>query len=59
MKADEPYVPPVKYGLPASESDRLIERHVQVTTERLAIDRLLFELNLSKLRDVLPGLRRG
>lgn len=37
MKADEPGVPVVKYGMGASEQDKLVERHFHVTEEEQAI----------------------
>lgn len=38
MKADEPTVAPVKYGMAATEQHRIVERHFVVMHERQAID---------------------
>jgi hypothetical protein len=47
MKAEEPSEPLVKYGMAASEQDRLVARHFKVTQEERAVTAFHFAHALS------------
>jgi hypothetical protein len=46
MKADEPQAPIVKYGMATDETDRMVQRHFDVTEEQHAIAGGVLDHNL-------------
>lgn len=43
MRAEEPRSPLVKFGLPASETHRIVERYFETMAERAAINAALYD----------------
>ena len=52
MKADEPMEPLVKFGLPASEQHRIVERHEAVSRDR----HIIADLHFAHMLAVGPAL---
>jgi hypothetical protein len=46
MKADEPGIPVIKYGMAAMDEDKLVERHFKVREEEQAITAFHFARTL-------------
>lgn len=46
MKADEPRAPVVKYGMATDETERMVQRHVDVVDERYLLEAGVLDHNL-------------
>jgi hypothetical protein len=46
MKADEPRAPVVKYGMSTDETERMVQRHVDVVDEQYLLEAGVLEHNL-------------